>query len=576
MEIPSANQASSGRIVMVVVAVALAARLPLLLAGPDVQLSLMADDACYYLEAARRTLETASWPSMDGIHATNGFHPIYFALLLLLQKVIGTDPRHVVPAVFGLNLALNALALVLVVKSLRPRLVGMAGFATAVALAVSPGWLAHGLAGVENSLSSVLLLLAALRWMARFDARGGLGLGAPGPRGGWWLDGVLLGLAMLGRTDAVLFAVLYVGSAFVLRVRSEPWRHVVRDVVVCTGIAALIVAPWVALNFWRFGTIQQDSAAALATRFARQNGAFGTPGWAALFAKNIAFWLYRLGWTWGLLPLTFFLCGYAIPTRRWRKLGSRFASAALVALCIAALAIRANDPWYIDATRSSGIELLLGASAFLLGAVTLRAVASSTWKTHCFLFGWTLILAAVMSGGVGSFQLWYTTAPALAAILVLTVPALATLLRGRPALTAILLCLLVTQSALLVHRYLVRGTTAAGVSPHLIADGDALRQRFETAAASGAFRAGSFDSGQLSYRVHPFPIANLDGVMNHDVARAIVHDDLAGRMRDDHLTHVITGQDRLDSFKQVSAFEAHLDSATSRQLGITVFRLGAP
>ena len=71
-------------------------------------------------------------------------------------------------------------------------------------------------------------------------------------------------------------------------------------------------------------------------------------------------------------------------------------------------------------------------------------------------------------------------------------------------------------------------------------------------------------------------IANLDGVMNHDVARAIVRNDLAGRMRDDHLTHVITGQDRLDSFKQVSPFEAHMDSAASQQLGITVFRLGAP
>lgn len=573
---PFANGSAPARLVLVVAAVALAVRLPLLAASPDVQLSLLADDACYYLEAARRCLETAAWPSMDGVHPTNGFHPLYFVLVLALQKLIGTDTRIVTGVVFALNAALNVLALMVLVRSLRGKLGGTAGLVTAVALALSPGWLAHGLAGVENSLSSLLLLLAALRWIARFDPGAGLASRAPGPQAGWWADGLLLGLAMLGRTDAVLFAALYVGSAFILRARHERMQTIVRDLVICTGVAAVIVAPWAILNLWRFGSVAQDSAVALSTRFSRLHGAFGTVGWASLFAKNIAFWLYRLGWTWGLLPLTFFLCGYALPLRRWRRLGGRSACAALTVFCAAALAIQANDPWYIDALRSSGLELALGLASFATGVGAMRDLHGFTRSTSYFLLGWTLLLAVTMSGGIGSFQLWYTTAPALAAILLLTSPALAALLRTRPVMAIVLLCLVAAQSAIRVHRYLHRGTSAAGVSRHLIADGEALRQRLQDAAATGIFRAGSFDSGQLSYRVHPFPVANLDGVMSHDAARAIAANTLAQHLRDGGYTHVITSEDRLNYFRGVSPFEAWPDTAMSRRLGVTVFRPAAP
>lgn len=576
MATPSADASAPARLVLIVAAVALAVRLPLLAAGPDVQLSLMADDACYYLEAARRCLETAAWPSMDGVHPTNGFHPLYFVLVLILQKLIGTETRIVTGVVFALNAALNVLALTVLVRSLRGKLGGTAGLVTVVALALSPGWLAHGLAGVENSLSSLLLLLAALRWIARFDPGAGIAPRAPGPQAGWWADGLLLGLAMLGRTDAVLFAALYLASAFILRARHERMQTIVRDLAICTGVAAVIVAPWAILNLWHFGTIAQDSAVALSTRFSRLHGAFGTVGWAGLFAKNIAFWLYRLGWTWGLLPLTFFLCGYALPLRRWRRLGGRSACAALAVLCAAALAIQVNDPWYIDAMRSSAVELTLGFASFAAGACAIREQQGFPRSTYYFLLGWTLLLALTMSGGIGSFQLWYTTAPALAAILLLTAPALAALVRPRPVMAVVLLCLLVAQSAIRVHRYLHRGTSAAGVSHHLIADGEVLRRRLQDAAATGAFRAGSFDSGQLSYRVHPFPVANLDGVMNHDAARAIAANTLAGHLRATGCTHLITSEDRLNYFRGVSPFEAQPDTAMSGRLGVTVFRPTTP
>src|SRR5258706_1596646 len=96
--------------VPILLAALAAARLPFLLPGPDVQFSLLGDDAFYYLEAARRAAESGLWPSMDGRHPTNGFHPVYMLLLIALQRVVGTAPRLVIPLVMALNLALNGAA----------------------------------------------------------------------------------------------------------------------------------------------------------------------------------------------------------------------------------------------------------------------------------------------------------------------------------------------------------------------------------------------------------------------------------------------------------------------------------
>ncbi|HEY6867645.1 MAG TPA: hypothetical protein VI792_10320, partial [Candidatus Eisenbacteria bacterium] len=68
-----------------VVAALAAVRLPFTLQRPDVQCSLLSDDAFYSLEAARRAVEAGQGPSMDGHHPTNGFHPLYMLLLVGLQ-----------------------------------------------------------------------------------------------------------------------------------------------------------------------------------------------------------------------------------------------------------------------------------------------------------------------------------------------------------------------------------------------------------------------------------------------------------------------------------------------------------
>ena len=581
------THAASARLVTIAAGVALAVRLPFLRADPNRQLAWMSDDACYYLEAARRSVEAGAWPSMDGVHATNGFHPLYFLLVYAVQTVAGTDPERVVPVVFALNLLLNALAIVVLAYGLRSRLAGGGGWLAVAALAMSPAWLAHGLANVENGLSSLLILCAVLRWCARFDvARAATAGAASAPaggharrvKGGWWLDGALLGLAMAARTDSVVFAAAYVAGCGIVRLRREPVTRVARDLAVCVAIAAVIVAPWLVANALTFGTAVQDSAVALATRFARLHGEFPSRDWWAWTATNAGFWLYRLAWSWGLVPLTAFLCAWVLPLpRRAPRVGMRAAGTVLVLLCAAALAIRANDPRDIVSARWAAIELALAAVAFVVGLVAVRLSASpSRGRTFSpapatlrFLATWVALLVAVYAAGLGAFQLWYTTAPVLAALFVVTLPALAALLHRRSLLATLVIALVTVQSVTRIAAELAPDPA----SSDFLVTGAALRQRLERASAAGTLRIGAFDSGQLGYRVHPFPIANLDGVMNHDTARALGADDLAGFLRTAGFTHVITDAARLNEFQRVSAFDARIDAELSADLGIEIFRI---
>ena len=60
----------------------------LILATPDQMVRLFPDDAFYYLQSAAASA-TAGIATFDGINATNGFHPLQFATLLMASLIGG-------------------------------------------------------------------------------------------------------------------------------------------------------------------------------------------------------------------------------------------------------------------------------------------------------------------------------------------------------------------------------------------------------------------------------------------------------------------------------------------------------
>ena len=387
------------------------------------------------------------------------------------------------------------------------------------------------------------------------------------------MDGLILGLAMLARTDSVLFAAPYLVGSLVLEAHRSGVAAGVSRAVLAGIVATLLVAPWLGINLVRFGSPVQDSALALGARFDALHGPLGSAGWAALAVKNLAFWIYRLGWTWGLLPLTGWLVGLALPIHLFRRgSGALWPPWLAVALADAALAIRANDPWYIDHELLAGVELLLGLGGALAGLVTPRPTAGWSRATTALLLGYLALVVAVYSGLIRSFQLWYVTAPALVGVCLWTLPSLVDTLRGRRLLGLALASLVAVQLVGRLHGYRTRGAFE-GLSAGMLESGEELADRLGAVARERPLAVGSFDSGELSYRVHPFPIVNLDGVMNHGAAVAMSRGELAGYIEGEGVSHIIGPADRVDEYRRVSSFEVVPDPELSARLGAEVHRI---
>lgn len=547
-------------------------RLPLQLAGPDAHLSLMVDDASYYMEAARRTAETGKWPSMDGLHTTNGFHPLYMAMLISIHGVAGTEPRTVLPIVMLLNLTFNAIAVWLLLRTVVLRRMGVASIAAGILLALDPGWLAHGTMGVENSLSSLLLLLAVLRW----DRRYGRDDFAPGGGRGWLLDGTLLGLAILGRTDSAIFALAYLLGAVWRMARVRGLRPALAEAIGTGLVATIVVAPWLVSNLMRFGTVVQDSGSALAARYSSDYGPRTSVASLKIEATGLGFWAYRFLWAGGLVPLTGWLLGLSVPLQGLRRHGrAGWIGWSVAGMCAVDLLLRANDPTDIRDPRMAALELGLGVVAFLGGLLFERPLGAHQRPVFGMVFAAAMLTVLAYALGFRGFQVWYTSGTCLVFVLLVSWSALPAVLEGRRTLGTALLVLMALQSALTVGGLLTRGGRE-GMDRDLLQRGQVLRGGLERFAASSSTPVcfGSFDSGKLSYRVHPFPVTNTDGVMNHDASLAIRQDKLGRYLRAERITHLITDSRRIAEYRSMGGFSAWPDSASSAEIGIEVWRVG--
>jgi hypothetical protein len=569
---------SHAREFILLLAAAAIARIVLLCLPFDTQFSLLADDAFYYLEAARRWVTTGAWPSMDGVHPTNGFHPLYMGLVGLVQWLIGFDPHAVVPVMLGLNLTFNALVVWVLARAWAgartdPQPAPDLPLAALLLLAIDPGWIAHGLAGVENSLSSLLLLVFALRM------RGGMERSAQAPPrwspGQLCMDGLLAGACMLARSDSALWVVVGFGFQFARTRGTVGARRAVAELLLRVATAAAIVAPWLLANLQQFRAIAQDSALAIRARMLALDGPAGSAGWLKRSALDLAFWAYRLAWAWGFLPLTGALLGLMLPTDHLRRpVFDRVAVVVLPILCASTFLLRGNDFWSITSARGAAIEISLAAGGFLCGLGLARPrpePASPFTRWIAASTGLTILLYAAW---FGQFQPWYTTGPTVLGILLLTGPALIGLTRARPNLARTLVALTVLLLASRTWNYGAHGAFEGRLKDSL-EQGAKLRADLRAIAGGSDVRFASFDSGRLSYVVHPFPVTNLDGVMNHSASIALRERRLGAYLADERIAFILSPPGRAAEFQRVSPFVVTEDTVLSEATGRSVLRVAA-
>lgn len=73
--------------------------------GDRIIFNFLAADSMYYMSIANNYTKYG-FPTMDGVAATNGFHPLWEYILMLLFKYTGISHHNQIYLVFGLSIAL--------------------------------------------------------------------------------------------------------------------------------------------------------------------------------------------------------------------------------------------------------------------------------------------------------------------------------------------------------------------------------------------------------------------------------------------------------------------------------------
>jgi hypothetical protein len=254
------------------------------------------DDAFYYFSIARHAALDGSI-SINGITITNGFHPLWLALISPFYLLFDQNLDLPVHLALTLGAVLDTVTVFFAYRFVR-MLTGnsSAALASAVLYGLNPRAILHAANGLETALTVCLVALFLYAYGA-IRARGGsltryLYLGTVG------------GLLLLSRTDNVfILSVVFLHAAWVALRRGE-----LRRLLASLALVASLAAPWFAWNYLTFGTIVQSSAIAVPFLFGELHpiDPWGSPVAALVESLGGLFnkgqWLIDASWT-GLPPL---------------------------------------------------------------------------------------------------------------------------------------------------------------------------------------------------------------------------------------------------------------------------------
>jgi 4-amino-4-deoxy-L-arabinose transferase-like glycosyltransferase len=296
-DVQSGAKRSQATWLAIIVGLSLLIRLTVAWVGiPTLIQKTIPDDAFYYFSIARHAALDGS-TSINGVTATNGFHPLWLSLISPFYLMLHEDLDLPIHLALTLGAILDTVAVLLAHRFVR-LLTGNSSAALVAALVygVNPRAILYAANGLETALN-VCLVALFLYGYGGIRARGGsltryLYLGAVG------------GLLLLSRTDNVfIFSVVFLHATWTAFQRGELRRLLASQVLV-----ASLGAPWLAWNWVTFGTIVQSSAVAVAfvVRELHPPGP-GNPVIAALVVSlggllNKGQWLIDASWT-GLPPL---------------------------------------------------------------------------------------------------------------------------------------------------------------------------------------------------------------------------------------------------------------------------------
>ena len=207
----------------------------------------LADDAFYYLQIAENIAQ-GNGVTFDGVNSTNGFHPVYMFVAVILKLLFpGPGTYKAAMVFFALVGTLNAFLLFLLAKRIGG---ATAGVVAAAIWALHPYVGFIEMMGVEAPLAVTALLLASIWWL---DMKNGRDLHWKN----WSTLGLLVGFAFLCRTDTIFFALLL--ALEILLVYRKELKEKAGYILLSGTVTLAVVSPWLIWNLVKFGRISQDS-----------------------------------------------------------------------------------------------------------------------------------------------------------------------------------------------------------------------------------------------------------------------------------------------------------------------------
>jgi hypothetical protein len=475
----TSDSVTSLRVSAFALAVGIVALAPRLIRAWDSREGIIArstpDDAFYYFAIARNILD-GNGATFDGINVTNGFHPLWLALITPFWVFGGDTPIHLaltLGALFGAATA--SLIFLLLHHATRSVLPGLLG---GLFFALHPAIVTDSVNGLESSLTVVLIALALFALLR-------LRLAEPDAETrslAFAMFGLVCALLMLARTDSVFIVaalVLYIA----VRQGFSRWRYPAMVV----AVASVCMLPWFIWSKLATGAFTQISGRVGGVYFRKayineHGDALGTRvrhGWEVIrqiFTEEVpqSYFISQERSEW-IAILAAVLVIATVAVAAWRLRGSYGTVALVVAVAATGFALGLayhggvrwfTRTWYYAPAAYFG-AVALGLFLHAIVVLVRDAVPGIRPRVYQFLMGGVYTVAAI--------GLWFAYEP---------------------------------QSAL--------DEPAGGRFSLQMYEG----ARWMAENTPPGVRAGSFNAGIIGYYAER-PVVNLDGVVNEDAYHAL-------------------------------------------------------
>jgi hypothetical protein len=430
-----------------------------LTAERDWLLEVVPDDSFYYLQIARN-LANSGRSTFDGLSSTNGYHPLWMALLSGVAAL--TDDREtLLRAAIGVSFGFHVGVALGMFYSVR-RLVDSAwGWAAASCWLINPLAFSIAIQGTEASLYALAAIMVFLTHLQLISQR------AEGRLPSFRLVvryGAALGFLCLARTDGIVIAALgllwLTGSAFSKRHQARPMGL---RVLAAGAMLALVVTPWCVFSIAQVGTIVQDSGA------------------------------MKMLWASDLYPTAFDRLENIAKT--FEYFGKR---------CLTLMTL-----WNFSWTTFAACGAVLSAAPLV---VLIRHANTLQARALRAAIAPTLALALVYGCAFVERQIWWLVLPCLSLLLVMFI-SFPLFLRSKPLGTALegaARLAVVVLAVLLIARWHIKGHAPYPWQPDVRRSQLAIEALVPASERVGCFNAGIpafFGSGR---------VVALDGLVNHE------------------------------------------------------------